>query len=113
MENSIYQKAAEKIYNSCDKQVQKTLNEVTFKINTRFCIMELWTDSTKAAEKLGKKKHILNQKMLSVFPEHWKLRIVLNRCQSDKNIILWSSEYLDYLVAAHETQPCYPQGNLH
>lgn len=113
MENSIYKKAAEKIYNSCDKQLQKTLNESTFKINTRFCIIELWTDSAKAAEKLGKKKNVLSQKMLSVFPEHWKLRIVLDRCHSDKNIILWSSEDLDYLVAAHEIQPSYPHRNLH
>ena len=107
MENtsSIYKKAAEKIYYSCDKQLQKLLNGAKFKINTLFCIVEIWTDSSKTAEKLGKKKNILNQKVLSVFPEHWEMRIVLNRCRSDQNIILWSSEYLDYLVAAHEKQP--------
>jgi hypothetical protein len=107
MENtdSIYKKAAEKIYFSCDQRLQKSLNEATFKINTRFCIVEIWTESAKIAEKLGKKKNILKQKLLSVFPEHWEMRIVLDRCHSKKNIILWSSEHLDYLVAAHEKQP--------
>jgi hypothetical protein len=109
MENteSIYQKAANQFYLSCDRNIQKLLDETKFKINTKFSIIELWTNSAKVAERLGKKRNTLNHKMWGVFPQHWQLRIVLDRCYGGENITLWSSEDLDYLVAGHEKEPSF------
>lgn len=105
MENteSIYKEAANQFYFSFDKQIQRLLDQTSFKLNTTYSIFEIWTDSSKVAEKLGKKKNVLNHAMWKVFPQHWQLRIVLDRCYDNKkDVMLWSSGDLDYLVAGHK-----------